>query len=68
VCHRLPKRHQQITAASPPLTLFGIIPGQKNIVKYIKVFYNRKYRHASLGYVCPVVYKEMHKMKQGRAA
>jgi hypothetical protein len=32
------------------------------------VLYNRKRRHASLGYVSPAVYEEMHEMKQGRAA
>ncbi len=42
--------------------------GQKDIFNYIEVFYNRKRRHASLGYVSPVVYEEMHEMKQGRAA
>ena len=42
--------------------------GEKDIFKYIEVFYNRKRRHASLGYVSPAVYEEMHEMKQGRAA
>lgn len=42
--------------------------GKKDIFNYIEVFYNRKRRHASLGYVSPVVYEEMHEMKQGRAA
>jgi len=42
--------------------------GEKDIFKYIEVFYNRKRRHASLGYVSPSVYEEMHEMKQGRAA
>ena len=42
--------------------------GKKDIFKYIEVFYNRKRRHASLGYVSPVVYEEMHEMKQDRAA
>ena len=42
--------------------------GQKDIFNYIEVFYNRKRRHASLGYVSPVVYEEMHEMKQGQAA
>ena len=42
--------------------------GKKDIFKYIEVFYNRKRRHASLGYVSPVVYEEMYKMKQDRAA
>ncbi|MCK4913683.1 MAG: IS3 family transposase [Planctomycetes bacterium] len=42
--------------------------GEKDIFKYVEVFYNRKRRHASLGYVSPVVYEEMHEMKQERAA
>jgi len=42
--------------------------GEKDIFKYIEVFYNRKRRHASLGYVSPVVYEEMHEMKRDRAA
>ena len=41
---------------------------KQDIFKYIEVFYNRKRRHASLGYVSPAVYEEMHEMKQGRAA
>ena len=42
--------------------------GEKDIFKYIEVFYNRKRRHASLGYVSPAVYEKMHAMKQERAA
>ncbi len=42
--------------------------GEKDIFKYIEVFYNRKRRHASLGYVSPAVYEQMPGMKQGRAA
>jgi len=42
--------------------------GEKDIFKYVEVFYNRKRRHASLGYVSPAVYEEMHEMKQDRAA
>ena len=42
--------------------------GEKDIFKYIEVFYNRKRRHASLGYVSPAVYEEMHEMKQDQAA
>ena len=41
---------------------------KKDIFNYVEMFYNRKRRHASLGYVSPVVYEEMHEMKQNRAA
>lgn len=42
--------------------------GKKDIFNYIEVFYNRKRRHKTLGYVSPVVYEEMYEMKQERAA
>ena len=35
---------------------------------YIEIFYNRQRRHASQGYVSPVVYEKMHEMNKGRAA
>ncbi len=41
---------------------------EKDIFKYIGVFYNRKRRHASLGWVSPAVYEQIHEMKQSRAA
>ena len=41
---------------------------KKAIFNYIEMFYNRKRKHASLGYVSPVVYEEMHEMNQNRAA
>ena len=41
---------------------------KKDIFNYIEMFYNRKRRHESLGYVSPMVYEEMHEMNQNRAA
>jgi putative transposase len=41
---------------------------KKDIFNYIEVFYNRKRRHASLGYVSPAVYEEMYQIKQEQAA
>jgi putative transposase len=41
---------------------------KKDIFNYIEMFYNRKRRHESLGYVSPVVYEEMHEMNKNRAA
>ena len=41
---------------------------KKDIFNYIEMFYNRKRRHKTLGYVSPVVYEEMYEMKQERAA
>ena len=38
--------------------------GEKDIFKYIELFYNRKRRYVSLGYISPTVYEEMHEMKQ----
>ena len=40
----------------------------KSQFNYIEMFYNRKRRHKTLGYVSPVVYEEMYEMKQERAA
>ena len=42
--------------------------GKKDIFNYIEIFDNRKRRHKTLGYVSPVVYEEMHEIKQDRAA
>lgn len=42
--------------------------GKKDIFNYIEVFYNRKRRHASLGYVSPAAYEQMYEMKQESAA
>jgi putative transposase len=41
---------------------------KKDIFNYIEVFYNRKRKHASLGYVSPAAYEEMHEIKQEQAA
>ena len=41
---------------------------QIRMMKYIEVFYNRKRRHKTLGYVSSAVYEEMYEMKQERAA
>lgn len=41
---------------------------KKDIFNYVEMFYNRKRRHKTLGYVSPVVYEEMYEMKQNRAA
>ena len=46
----------------------GFDDAKKDIFNYIEMFYNRKRRHASLGYVSPVVYEEMYEMNQNRAA
>jgi putative transposase len=42
--------------------------GKNDVFKYVEVFYNRKRRHASLGYISPAVYEEMYEMKQEQAA
>ncbi len=42
--------------------------GEKDIFNYVEVFYNRKRRHASLGYVSPTVYEEMYEIKKEQAA
>jgi putative transposase len=42
--------------------------GKNDIFNYIEMFYNCKHRHASLGYVSPVVYEKMYEMKQEQAA
>ena len=42
--------------------------GKKDIFNYIEMFYNRKRRHKTLGYVSPVVYEEMYEMKQEQVA
>jgi putative transposase len=41
---------------------------KKDIFKYIEMFYNRKRKHKSLGYVNPASYEKMHEKKQNRAA
>jgi len=61
------------TIGSSPFGVKGKIyqsfdDAKKDIFNYIEMFYNRKRRHASLGYVSAVVYEEMYEMKQNRAA
>ena len=41
---------------------------EKDIFKYIEVFYNRKRRHAALGYLSPAAYEENYERKQQLAA
>ncbi len=41
---------------------------EKDIFKYIELFYNRKRRHAALGYLSPAAYEESHERKQQLAA
>ena len=41
---------------------------EKDIFKYIEVFYNRKRRHAALGYLSPAAYEEHYERKQQLAA
>jgi len=42
--------------------------GKKDVFKYIEVFYNRKRRHASLGYVSPVEYEEINENERKQVA
>ncbi len=41
---------------------------KKDIFKYVEVFYNRKRRHASLGYVSPAEYEEMNEKERKQVA
>ena len=41
---------------------------EKDIFKYIELFYNRKRRHAALGYLSPAAYEESYETKQQLAA
>ena len=41
---------------------------EQDIFKYIEVFYNRKRRHASLGYVSPAAYEELYESTVTQAA
>ena len=40
----------------------------QDIFKYVEVFYNRKRRHASLGYVSPAAYEELYESMVTQAA
>ena len=41
---------------------------KQDIFKYIELFYNRKRRHASLGYLSPAAYEELYESKVTQAA
>ena len=41
---------------------------KKDIFKYVEMFYNRKHRHASLGYVSPVEYEEISENERKQVA
>lgn len=41
---------------------------KNDIFKYIEMFYNRKRRHAALGYLSPAAYEELYEMKQKQVA
>jgi len=45
-----------------------LILSKRVVFNYIEMFYNRKRRHETLGYVSPVVYEEIYEMNQERAA
>jgi len=41
---------------------------KNDIFNYIEMFYNRKRKHAALGYFSPAAYEELYEMKQKQAA
>ena len=41
---------------------------KQDVFKYIEVFYNRKRRHASLGYISPAAYEKQYQSKVNQAA
>ena len=41
---------------------------KKDIFKYVELFYNRRRRHASLGYVSPAEYEEISENERKQVA
>ena len=41
---------------------------KKDVFKYVEMFYNRRRRHASLGYVSPAEYEELSENERKQVA